>query len=185
MRNRSDIIQQQALSPSSYQSVQSRPIINQSSASIRTTTSNLRLDNLINNNNNNNNSNNSSYHNNNGYSSNQISPPGQRLDMMVGGGANVPQPPERGSSFAIMSQASQANQIVRTPTTSSPATNNRSSTPTLGPAKRVSFQDPTPPPPPLNPAPPLDNISEDPNVSIILITFNISSCVLSLFLFFN
>uniref|UniRef100_A0A023F3L1 Putative actin filament-binding protein afadin n=3 Tax=Triatoma infestans TaxID=30076 RepID=A0A023F3L1_TRIIF len=155
MKNRSEM---QPVS-SSYQPITSRPTINQSSASIRTTTSNLRLDNLVINTPATNNNNN--YHNNNGYSSSQVSPPGQRLDMMVGG-VNAPQPPERGSSFAVMSQATQ-NQLVRTPTTSSPPTNTTTSTPSLGSAKRVSFQDPPPPPTPVNPAPPLDNINEDPN----------------------
>ncbi|XP_073971174.1 adherens junction formation factor afadin isoform X13 [Rhodnius prolixus] len=153
MKNRSD------MQPvSSYQAVTSRPTVNQSSASIRTT-SNLRLDNLVINTPSTNNS--SNYHNNNGYSTSQVSPPGQRLDQMVGG-INAPQPPERGSSFAVMSQATQS-QMTRTPTTSSPPTNTTTSTPSLGTAKRVSFQDPPPPPPPVNPAPPLDNISEDPN----------------------
>ncbi|KAG8268647.1 adherens junction organization [Homalodisca vitripennis] len=74
----------------------------------------------------------------NGYSPGQSSPAGA-----------PPQPPERGSSFAVMSQTQGR----------SPNTPNNNS---VG-AKRVSFQDASPPSPPTNAAPPLDNIREDPN----------------------
>lgn len=100
----------------------------------------MRLDNLVINSP----SNNNHYHNNNGYSSSQASPGGQTGN---GGSGTIsaPQPPERGSSFAVA-------QSLRSPPT-----------PTLATAKRVSFQDP---PPPSNPPPPpssLSEIREDPN----------------------
>ncbi|XP_014251029.1 afadin isoform X2 [Cimex lectularius] len=139
----------------SYQTVTSRVVNNQNISSMRTTTSNLRLDNLVINTPANNNN-----YQNNGYSSSQASPAGQRLDMMLGQSPNgPPQPPERGSSFAIMSCAQ--GQMRSPNSNTSPTTNN--TTPTIATAKRVSFQEPPPPPPPSNPAPPLENIREDPN----------------------
>lgn len=105
--------------------------------------------------------------------------PSQRLDNLVGGPNNndPPQPPERGSSFAIMSQvetkvtpprppvlASTPNGIVTTP--------NANTTP-----KRVSFQDPASMPP-SPPSPTLEKIIEDPDVRInflLILIFNYHS----------
>ena len=117
----------------------------------------------------------------NGYGSNQNSPAGQtqyyeklppaqqRLDTLLGQSApsnSPPQPPERGSSFAVMSQTQMGT--LRSPVgnlTMSPSPTVNTSQTTIGVAKRVSFQDSSPPSPPSNPVPPLENISEDPNVS--------------------
>lgn len=103
-----------------------------------------------------------------GYSpSTQGSLPSQRLDNLLVGPNNndPPQPPERGSSFAIMSQvetkatpprppvlASIPNGVITTP--------NSNTTP-----KRVSFQDPTSTPH-SPPSPTLEKIIEDPDVRI-------------------
>lgn len=100
-----------------------------------------------------------------GYSlASQGSLPSQRLDNLLGGPNNndPPQPPERGSSYAIMSQVetkatpprpqvltSTPNGVVTTP--------NANTTP-----KRVSFQDPTSIPP-SPPSPTLEKIIEDPD----------------------
>nr|XP_024215475.1 afadin isoform X1 [Halyomorpha halys] len=122
----------------SYQTP-SRPPMNQNTSTLRNPSS-LRLDNLVINTP----SNNNHYHNNNGYSSSQASPGGQTGNGGTGT-ISAPQPPERGSSFAVA-------QSLRSPPT-----------PTLATAKRVSFQDP---PPPSNPPPPpssLSEIREDPN----------------------
>ncbi|RZF35618.1 hypothetical protein LSTR_LSTR005146 [Laodelphax striatellus] len=98
------------------------------------------------------------------------SPPQQRLDSLLGQqGSSPPQPPERGSSFAIMSQSQLGS--MRSPVSSSQSQNtlhNNNNTPTqqivnnnnnninasqlttpqttnsVGTAKRVSFQDTTP-----------------------------------------
>ncbi|XP_026807778.1 afadin isoform X1 [Rhopalosiphum maidis] len=100
-----------------------------------------------------------------GYSlASQGSLPSQRLDNLLGGPNNndPPQPPERGSSYAIMSQVetkatpprpqvltSTPNGVVTTP--------NANTTP-----KRVSFQDPTSIPS-SPPSPTLEKIIEDPD----------------------
>lgn len=102
-----------------------------------------------------------------GYSpSSQGSLPSQRLDNLLVGPNNndPPQPPERGSSFAIMSQVETKTTPPRPPVLSSTpngvmTTPNTNTTP-----KRVSFQDPTTPPTP--PSPTLEKIIEDPDVRI-------------------
>lgn len=117
----------------------------------------------------------------NGYGSNQNSPAAQtqyyeklppaqqRLDTLLGQNApsnSPPQPPERGSSFAVMSQT-QMGTLRNPPGNLTMSPNSVVNTPqtTVGVAKRVSFQDSSPPSPPSHPVPPLENISEDPNVS--------------------
>lgn len=159
-------------------------MINQSNSTPRSTNppSHLRLDNLIIN------SPASPNQNYNGYGSNQNSPAShnqyydkqppaqQRLDSLLGQNSPTgpPQPPERGSSFAVMSQTAQigtlrspagGNLSVMTPNNNQPSSQAVNTTPTVGVAKRVSFQDTTPPSPPSNLAPNLENIREDPNVS--------------------
>lgn len=104
-----------------------------------------------------------------GYSpSSQVSQgnlPSQRLDNLLGGPNNndPPQPPERGSSFAIMSQVETKATPPRPPVlTSTP--NGIVTTPNANTApKRVSFQDPTSIPP-SPPSPTLEKIIEDPDV---------------------
>lgn len=104
-----------------------------------------------------------------GYSpSTQGNLPSQRLDNLLVGPNNndPPQPPERGSSYAIMSQVETKATPPRPPVISSMpngvvTTPNANTTP-----KRVSFQDPTslPPSPPSPPSPILEKIIEDPDV---------------------
>lgn len=112
-----------------------------------------------------------------GYSPSQGSLPSQRLDNLLGGPNNndPPQPPERGSSYVIMSQVetskatpprppvqtSMSNGVVNTP-------NSNTTTP-----KRVSFQDPTTPPSP--PSPTLEKIMEDPDVKIFFLLISINT----------
>ncbi|CAH0775210.1 unnamed protein product [Bemisia tabaci] len=114
----------------------------------------------------------------NGYSSNQNSPagdkvqtPSQRLDILHLSPSQPPQPPERGSSFAVMSQSVSALRSPPSQTLNNPhpppVQNNRNETPTT---KRVSFQETTttlsspaesispPPPPPIS-----EKVREDPN----------------------
>ncbi|XP_050433436.1 afadin isoform X2 [Adelges cooleyi] len=87
--------------------------------------------------------------------------PSQRLDNLVGGPNNndPPQPPERGSSYAVMSQVEtkvQPKTLTHTSTPNGVVTPNANTTP-----KRVSFQDPTSVP--TSPSPPLEKIIEDPD----------------------
>jgi len=108
-----------------------------------------------------------------GYSlASQGSLPSQRLDNLLGGPNNndPPQPPERGSSYAIMSQVDTKATTPRPPVlTSTPngviTTPNANTTP-----KRVSFQDPTSMPP-SPPSPTLEKIMEDPDVKIVYLCF--------------
>ncbi|XP_050542344.1 afadin isoform X2 [Daktulosphaira vitifoliae] len=98
---------------------------------------------------------------NSGYGSPHGTLPSQRLDNLVGGSNNndPPQPPERGSSFAIMSQVETKTQSRLQNNISTPngiTTPNANTTP-----KRVSFQDPTTIP--TSPSPPLEKIIEDPD----------------------
>lgn len=91
--------------------------------------------------------------------------PSQRLDNLLGGPNNndPPLPPERGSSYVIMSQVETKATPPRPPVLSSTpngvvTTPNANTTP-----KRVSFQDPTSIPP-SPPSPTLEKIIEDPDV---------------------
>lgn len=102
-----------------------------------------------------------------GYSPSSVqgSLPSQRLDNLLVGPNNndPPQPPERGSSYAIMSQVETKVTPPRQPVLSSTpngvvTTPNANVTP-----KRVSFQDPTSTPP-SPPSPTLEKIIEDPDV---------------------
>lgn len=96
--------------------------------------------------------------------SSQGSLPSQRLDNLLGGPNNndPPLPPERGSSYAIMSQVETKAMPPRPPVLSSTPngvvnTPNANTTP-----KRVSFQDPASIPP-SPPSPKLEKIIEDPD----------------------
>ncbi|KAL1139052.1 hypothetical protein AAG570_009113 [Ranatra chinensis] len=154
-KKKDDELRNQAMQQ--HQNIQQRSTLSGPNQTLnRNPPTHLRLDNLVINTP----ATNNHYHNNNGYGSNQASPAGQRLDTLVGNSNGPPQPPERGSSFAVMSQAQ--NHIIRTPPPSVTAvTTPSNNTTTMATAKRVSFQDASPPSPSNNP--PLENIREDPN----------------------
>lgn len=112
-----------------------------------------------------------------GYSpSSQVSLPSQRLDNLLGGPNNndPPLPPERGSSYAIMSQVETKATPPRPPVLSSTPNGvvNTPNTNTTTTPKRVSFQDPASIPP-SPPSPTLEKIIEDPDVRVDNINFKI------------
>lgn len=107
--------------------------------------------------------NNSSYSNLQDYST--LAAPQQRLDNLLEQ-SNAPPPPERGSSFAVMSQAFRSPVTATTPSSQSAAVNrsdlsqgNSSITP-----KKVSFQETTSEIIGSN-STPVEKVMEDPNVS--------------------
>jgi hypothetical protein len=105
---------------------------------------------------------NTSYSNLQDYST--LTAPQQRLDNLLEQ-SNAPPPPERGSSFAVMSQA------FRSPVATTPSAQNRSdlsqtNNNTITP-KKVSFQETTSEIMGSN-STPVEKVMEDPNVSCIV-----------------
>lgn len=101
------------------------------------------------------------------------SAPQQRLDNLLDYSNNAPPPPERGSSFAVMSQTyrSPAVAAVASCSPSTPSQNysakQDASIPTTNSTKKVvSFQETTREIPP--PSTPVEKVLEDPNVSVKL-----------------
>lgn len=98
------------------------------------------------------------------------SAPQQRLDNLLDYSNNAPPPPERGSSFAVMSQTYRGPAVAAAASSPSTPSQNYSSkhdtsAPTTNSTKKVvSFQETTREIPP--PSTPVEKVLEDPNVSV-------------------